>query len=72
MVLTRERRSQRFGVRAHLEISQRERCRIDGTVLARARRDNVLEIQMRELLKTDLAIEPDVSRWMALWGAPGL
>ena len=36
------------------------------------RRDNVLEIQMRELLKEDLPIEPDVSRWMALWGAPAL
>lgn len=35
-------------------------------------RDNVLELQMRELLKTDLTIEPDLSRWMALWGAPGL
>ncbi len=38
----------------------------------RQQRDNVLEIQMRELLKTDLPVEPDVSRWMALWGAPGL
>lgn len=35
-------------------------------------RDNVLELQMRELLHQDLAIEPDLSRWMALWGAPGL
>jgi hypothetical protein len=36
------------------------------------RRDNVLELQVRDLLKTDLPIEPDTSRWMALWGAPGL
>ncbi len=36
------------------------------------RRDNVLEIQMRDLLRADLPIEPDASRWMALWGAPGL
>ena len=36
------------------------------------RRDNLLEIQVRELVKNDLPIEPDVSRWMALWGAPGL
>jgi hypothetical protein len=36
------------------------------------RRDNLLEIQMRDLLKSDLPIEQDVSRWMALWGAPGL
>jgi hypothetical protein len=35
-------------------------------------RDNVLELQMRELLKNDLPIEQDLSRWMALWGAPGL
>ena len=36
------------------------------------RRDNLLEIQVRELLGTDLPLEKDVSRWMALWGAPGL
>jgi hypothetical protein len=35
-------------------------------------RDNVLETQMRELLATDLPVEQDLSRWMALWGAPGL
>lgn len=35
-------------------------------------RDNVLELQMRDLLKTDLPMEGDLSRWMALWGAPGL
>lgn len=36
------------------------------------RRDNILEIQVRDLLKNDLPIEKDVSKWMALWGAPGL
>jgi hypothetical protein len=35
-------------------------------------RDNVLELQVRDLLKDELAIEPDLSRWMAVWGAPGL
>lgn len=35
-------------------------------------RDNLLEVQVRELLKNELPIEPDLSRWMALWGAPGL
>jgi hypothetical protein len=35
-------------------------------------RDNLLEIQIRDLVKLDLPIEPDVSRWMPLWGAPGL
>jgi hypothetical protein len=36
------------------------------------RRDNLLEIQVRDLLADDLPIEKDVSRWMPLWGAPGL
>ncbi len=35
-------------------------------------RDNVLELQIRELVKDDLPVEPDLSRWMALWGAPAL
>jgi hypothetical protein len=36
------------------------------------RRDNVLEIQVRDLLAGDLPLESDLSRWMPLWGAPGL
>lgn len=35
-------------------------------------RDNLLEIQVRDLVKDDLPIEPELSRWMPLWGAPGL
>jgi hypothetical protein len=35
-------------------------------------RDNLLEIQVRDLVKGDLPIEPQTSRWMPLWGAPGL
>jgi hypothetical protein len=35
-------------------------------------RDNLLEMQVRELLARDLPVEKDLSRWMALWGAPGL
>jgi hypothetical protein len=35
-------------------------------------RDNLLEIQVRDLLAGDLPIEPQLSRWMPLWGAPGL
>ncbi len=35
-------------------------------------RDNLLEIQVRDLLARDLPIEKDLGRWMALWGAPGL
>jgi len=34
-------------------------------------RDNLLEIQVRDHLRAELPIEPDLSRWMALWGAPG-
>ena len=36
------------------------------------RRDNLLEIQIRDLVKGDLPVEPQLSRWMPLWGAPGL
>ena len=43
---------------------------IDGE--APQRRDNLLEIQLRDLLKDDLKVEPEVSRWFAVWGAPGL
>jgi hypothetical protein len=35
-------------------------------------RDNILEIQIRDLVKNDLPIEPQLSRWMPVWGAPGL
>src|SRR3954451_15704748 len=35
-------------------------------------RDNLLEIQVRDLLTNDLPIEPATNRWMALWGIPGL
>lgn len=36
------------------------------------RRDNVLEIQVRDLVSGDLPVEPQLSRWMPVWGAPGL
>jgi hypothetical protein len=35
-------------------------------------RDNLLEIQIRDLVKDDLPVEPQLSRWMPVWGAPGL
>ena len=35
-------------------------------------RDNALELQARGALAGDLAIEEDLSRWLAIWGAPGL
>lgn len=36
------------------------------------RRDNALELQIRGQLESDLTVEPELSRWMAIWGAPGL
>jgi hypothetical protein len=36
------------------------------------RRDNALELQIRGTLGADLKIEPDLERWMPIWGAPGL
>lgn len=35
-------------------------------------RDNLVEIQLRDLLAGELPVEQDLSRWLALWGAPGL
>lgn len=35
-------------------------------------RDNVLELRIRDLLARELPLEPDASRWFAVWGAPGL
>lgn len=36
------------------------------------RRDNILELQLRDLLGDDLPLEPDMTRWFPVWGAPGL
>lgn len=36
------------------------------------RRDNALELQVRGIVAGDLTIESDLSRWLAIWGAPGL
>ena len=33
-------------------------------------RDNELEIRVRTFLSNDLPIEPELSKWMALWGLP--
>lgn len=35
-------------------------------------RDNLLEIQVRDALQGELPLERDLTRWLALWGAPGL
>jgi hypothetical protein len=36
------------------------------------RRDNAAELQVRSVLTDDLRIEPDLSRWFPVYGAPGL
>lgn len=36
------------------------------------RRDNVLELQIRDALRSELPLEPELTRWFAIWGAPGL
>jgi hypothetical protein len=35
-------------------------------------RDNAAELQVRGAVGADLKIEPDLTRWFAVWGAPGL
>ncbi|MET8519689.1 hypothetical protein [Nocardioides sp. NPDC004968] len=35
-------------------------------------RDNLLEINVRSAIEGDLPVEKDLSRWLAVWGAPGL
>lgn len=35
-------------------------------------RDHLLEIQVRDTLSGELPMEQDLSRWLALWGAPGM
>jgi len=44
--------------------------RLDGT--APEQRDNVLELQVRDLLDRELPMEPELSRWFAVWEAPGI
>ena len=35
-------------------------------------RDSAYELQVRGALGADLPVEPDLSRWFPVWGAPGL
>lgn len=37
-----------------------------------SQRDNMLELQVRDLIAEELPVEPTLSRWFAVWGAPGL
>lgn len=43
-----------------------------GAPAATQRRDNALEIQVQGALASDLKVEPELSRWFPVWGAPGL
>lgn len=36
------------------------------------RRDNLLELQLRDALAGELPMEKDLQRWLAVWDAPGL
>lgn len=36
------------------------------------KRDNALELEVRGLLAGELRIEPELSRWFPVWGAPGI
>lgn len=36
------------------------------------KRDNPLELQVKAVLKDDLRIEQDLTRWFPVWGAPAL
>ena len=35
-------------------------------------RDNLLELQVRDLLTGEVPLEKDLTRWLAVWGAPGM
>lgn len=35
-------------------------------------RDNALEIQVQGTLVNDMKVEPELTRWFPVWGAPGL
>jgi hypothetical protein len=43
-----------------------------GDQASQRTRDNLLEISVRDQLAGELPMETDLSRWFALWGAPGL
>ncbi|MEV7396049.1 hypothetical protein [Aeromicrobium sp. NPDC092404] len=36
------------------------------------KRDNALELQVRGIVGEDVPVEPDLTKWLAIWGAPGL
>jgi len=40
--------------------------------LSGEKRDNQLELQVRGAVTDDVPLESDLTRWLAIWGAPGL
>ncbi|NYG58069.1 hypothetical protein BJ980_000992 [Nocardioides daedukensis] len=44
----------------------------DASAPGQQRRDNLLEIQIRDQLAAELPMEKELYRWLAVWGAPGL
>jgi len=40
--------------------------------LSGERRDNALELQVKGTLADEMKIEPDLTKWFPVWGAPGL
>lgn len=43
-----------------------------GLPAGQQRRDNLLELTVRDHLQAELPFEKDLQRWLALWDAPGL
>lgn len=43
-----------------------------GAEPGKEQRDNVFELQLRDLLTGELPLETDLSRWFPVWDAPGL
>ena len=54
-----------YDVKAALEKAGHE-------VKALGLRDNLLELQVRDVLSQELPMEQDLTRWLAVWDAPGL
>lgn len=36
------------------------------------RRDNALELRIRGIIESEIKVESDLGRWLAIWGAPGV
>ena len=45
---------------------------VDGSPADPLARDNLLELSVRDVLAGELPLEHDMTRWLAVYGAPGL